>query len=175
MRVSPWIPLLATVMMGTGLPVWAVYTRRALASTARVGDALFSARTAGVDQLLINTQWAVGLGVIIIASIVGCSLLLSLLRTYQEAAAHPSTGCAAPGKCSYGAYAALISMVTLGLWLVAVSSALLIAGQLCWLLLAFVFEAALQRGVECVPMGRGGGGRPSIALRLTDFLCATLS
>jgi hypothetical protein len=147
-RVAPWVPLLATLMIATGLPVWAVYTRRALDTTRAVGDALFGARTIGVDQLIINTQWTTGLAVIIVSSVVGCCALLSLLRTYQEAAAHPGTACGPPGKLSYGAYAALISFVTFALWLVAIAVALLIAAQLCWLLLAFVFEAALLRGVE---------------------------
>jgi hypothetical protein len=38
-------------------------------------------------------------------------------------------------------------MVTFGLWLKTIVVALLIAAQLCWLLLALMFEAALARGV----------------------------
>jgi len=53
----------------------------------------------------------------------------------------------APGRVSYGAYLTLISMITFGLWLMSVVVALLIAAQLCWLMLAFMFEAAVARGV----------------------------
>jgi hypothetical protein len=53
-----------------------------------------------------------------------------------------------PGRVSYASYVTLISAITFGLWLVTVVVALLIAAQLCWLLLAFMFEAALLRGVQ---------------------------
>jgi hypothetical protein len=81
------------------------------------------------------------------SAIVGLCLVLSLLRTYQEAASMPTTKCGAPGRLSYGSYATLTSLITFGVWLMTVVVALLIAAQLCWLMLAFMFEAALARGV----------------------------
>lgn len=126
----------------------AVYTRRALASTQLLGDSLFGARVVGVEQLTTNAQWVTGLGVIIVSAIAGLSLLVSLLRTYQDAARLPAAKCAAPGRVSFGSYATLVSFVTFCAWLLAVAIALTIAGQLAWLLLAFVFEAALARGVQ---------------------------
>ena len=48
---------------------------------------------------------------------------------------------------SLGGYAALISMITFGLWLMSIVVALLIAAQLCWLLLAFMFQTAFTYGV----------------------------
>jgi hypothetical protein len=51
---------------------------------------------------------------------------------------------------SYGAYATLISAITFGVWIMAVVVAVLIAAQLCWLLLAFMFETALLQGTQCV-------------------------
>jgi hypothetical protein len=54
----------------------------------------------------------------------------------------------APGKVSYGSYAVLMSLVTFGVWLMCISIALLIAGQLGWLLVAFLFESAFHMGVS---------------------------
>lgn len=54
---------------------------------------------------------------------------------------------AAPGRVSLGAYCTLISAGNAAVALTLVAVALLIAGQLCWLLLAFMLEAALARGV----------------------------
>lgn len=53
----------------------------------------------------------------------------------------------APGKVSYGFYVTLISVITFALWLMSIVVALLIAAQLCWLLLAFMFQSALAHGV----------------------------
>jgi hypothetical protein len=40
-----------------------------------------------------------------------------------------------------------MTLITFGLWLMTVVVALLIAAQLSWLLLAFMFEAAMVHGV----------------------------
>lgn len=125
-----------------------MYTRRALWSTQFLGDNLFGARVPGVEHLTTSVQWVTGLGVIVGASVTGLSLLVSLLRTYQEAARLPVTKCGAPGGVSYGSYATLVSLVTFLAWLLAIADALLIAGQLGWMLLAFIFEAALKGGVQ---------------------------
>ena len=68
-----------------------MYTRRALASTVALSDGLLGARTFAIDQLASNTHFVTQIVVIVMASVTGLSLLLSLLRTYQEAAAHPAT------------------------------------------------------------------------------------
>jgi hypothetical protein len=52
-----------------------------------------------------------------------------------------------PGRLSYGAYITFLSVVTFALWILTIAAALVMAAQLCWLLLAFFFEAALK-GVE---------------------------
>jgi hypothetical protein len=156
-RVSPWVPLISTLMIAAGLPVWCVsfvcccigggggggggggyhqslfdrwqlqqcqdldlntqttqhytthtntpnktnintrvvFTRRALATTALIGDSLLGGRGVAVAQLSANVGWATGLGSIIVPSVVGLTLVASLLRTYQEAAALPTTKCSA--------------------------------------------------------------------------------
>ncbi|KIZ04414.1 hypothetical protein MNEG_3539 [Monoraphidium neglectum] len=147
-RISPWVPLVCSIMCTVGLPVWAIYTRRALDSTRVFADTLFGARTFSVDQLASSVNWVTGLAVIVISCIVGLCLLLSLLRSYQETARLPTTKCSSPGKLSYGAYATLISAITFGVWIMAVVVAVLIAAQLCWLLLAFMFETALLQGTQ---------------------------
>lgn len=189
----------------------AIFTRRALDSTRLFSDTLLGTRTYAVDQLSSSVSWVTGLSVIIMSSIVGLCMLLSLLRTYQETARLPSTKCGAhpprsgrapagfpalpclarrahtpstckaslhasvpratrpartrapahphkhpthapknpgpPGRVSYGGYVTLMTLITFGLWLMTVVVALLIAAQLSWLLLAFMFEAAMVHGV----------------------------
>lgn len=58
-------------------------------------------------------------------------------------------GCAAvaPGKVSYCLYASFIAIVNFAWWLLAVCLALLIAVNLVWLTIAFLFESALYMGV----------------------------
>lgn len=54
-----------------------------------------------------------------------------------------------------------MSIITFGLWLMTIVVALLIAAQLSWLTLAFVFEQAIARGVTCAGargVWRGGKG-----------------
>lgn len=184
-------------------PPRAIFTRKALDSTALFSDTLLGARTFAVDQLASSVGWVTGVSVIAVSGIVGVCALLSLLRTYQETAQLPATRCcecaqpawrlhgprmvphgaacsipvaacccmdlhggawapcahpltstlprllppAAPGRVSLGAYLTLISAGNFGVWLTALVVALLIGAQLCWLLLAFMFEAALVRGV----------------------------
>lgn len=53
----------------------------------------------------------------------------------------------APGKLSYGSYMGLVSIINFGVWIMAIVVALLIAGQLVWLTMAFVLNSALTYGV----------------------------
>jgi hypothetical protein len=76
---------------------------------------------------------------------VHCRARAHRMHTSTPPLAYLCTG--TPGKLSLGSYITLISMVNFGLWLKTVVVSLLIAAQLCWLLLAFMFEAALARGV----------------------------
>ncbi|GBF88687.1 hypothetical protein Rsub_01586 [Raphidocelis subcapitata] len=171
-RVSPWVPLIGAFMIGTGLPVWAIFTRKALDSTRLFSDTLLGTRTYTVDQLSSSVNWVTGLSVIIMSSIVGMCMLLSLLRTYQETARLPKTRCGAPGRISYGGYVTLISLITFGLWLMTVVVALLIAAQLCWLLLAFMFEAAMVHGVTPVVAGSAPAAAFSAASKMLSGLAA---
>lgn len=54
---------------------------------------------------------------------------------------------AAPGKASYRSYASLIAIINFAWWLLALCLALLIAVNLVWLTIAFLFESALYMGV----------------------------
>jgi hypothetical protein len=92
-RVSPWVPLLGAALVGAGLPLWAIFTRRALETTRALSDTLIGSRTFAVDQLSSSVEWVTGLSVIIMACIVGLALVLSLLRTHHEAARLPSAKC----------------------------------------------------------------------------------
>lgn len=73
-----------------------------------------------------------------------------------------------PGRVSYGFYLTLVSAINFGLWIVAVVVALLIAAQLCWLLLAFMFEAALLRGVKPID-----APIPPQVRRVVEVLCGS--
>lgn len=73
-----------------------------------------------------------------------------------------------------GTYLTLISTINFGLWIMAIVVALLIAAQLCWLLLAFMFEAALLSGVKPIdapipPMVRDGGWVAALFVRLMPW------
>ncbi|KAI8471863.1 MAG: hypothetical protein J3K34DRAFT_415960 [Monoraphidium minutum] len=152
-RVSPWVPLIGSIMITVGLPVWAIYTRRALDTSRFLSDTLFEGRTFAMDQLITSVTSVTGLAVIVISAVVGLCLLLSLARSFQETARLPTTKCSSPGKLSYGAYATLLSVITFGLWLMSAVVALLIAAQLCWMLLAFMFQTAFTQGVAQAPGG----------------------
>lgn len=71
----------------------AIYTRRALGTTQAFADTAFGGRTYAVDQLSSSIGWVTMLAVIVVASLVGLCLFLSMLRTYQEAARLPHTKC----------------------------------------------------------------------------------
>ncbi|GBF93530.1 hypothetical protein Rsub_06250 [Raphidocelis subcapitata] len=151
--VSPLVPLACTLLVATGLPIWAIFTRRALASTRSAAAVVFGGPTPPIDYLALSVDWITQLGVIIVASVVGLLLVVSLLRTFQEAAQLPTTRCGTPGRLSYGTYATFIAPLTFALWLVTICVALAIAGQLAWLTLAFVVQAALTMGVQPHPAG----------------------
>ena len=69
--------------------------------------------------------------------------------------AHPvlAAPAGAPGRASLVSYVALTSCVGFGVWLMTVVVALIIAAQLCWLLLAFMFMVALHTNSRCVCTG----------------------
>lgn len=54
----------------------------------------------------------------------------------------------APGRLSYGTYATFLAPLTFALWLVTICVVLTIAGELAWLTLTFVVQAALTMGVQ---------------------------
>lgn len=70
-----------------------MFTRRALDTSKLLADSLFGGRVPAVDMLATSVQWATGLGVIIVSSVAGLCLLVSMLRTYQEAARLPNAKC----------------------------------------------------------------------------------
>lgn len=86
-----------------------IFTRRALDATVALSDAIIAAAAGtaaigagaaasspaafAVAQLASCVGWATGLAVIVVSAVVGLCLLLSLLRTYQEAAQAPHTPC----------------------------------------------------------------------------------
>jgi hypothetical protein len=53
----------------------------------------------------------------------------------------------APGKLSYGSYAGFTAILNFGWWLLTIVVALMIAGNLVWLTVAFLFNSALTMGV----------------------------
>jgi hypothetical protein len=57
------------------------------------------------------------------------------------------TPAGAPGKLSYGSYAGFTAILNFGWWLLTIVVALMIAGNLVWLTVAFLFNSALTMGV----------------------------
>jgi hypothetical protein len=52
-----------------------------------------------------------------------------------------------PGKLSYGSYAGFTAILNFGWWMLTIVVALMIAGNLVWLTVAFLFNSALTMGV----------------------------
>ncbi|KAF8059173.1 hypothetical protein HT031_005345 [Scenedesmus sp. PABB004] len=163
-KATPWVSTLSCVFVAVGLGVWYVFTKRALALTQDVMGGLFSQPLVLVDELAASVGWTTLLMVIAVSCLLGVTFFVSLLRTYQYAAAVPDTSCGAPGKVSYGAYAGLVAVLNAAWWLLTVVVALLLAASLVWLTLAFVFSSAIYMGVENRP---APAGRPNAEVYAT--------
>jgi uncharacterized membrane protein len=92
--VSPWITTLSCIMVALGLAVWYLYTKKALVYTQSVAAQLFAdQRIYMVDQLSSIVGWTTLIGVIVVSCMLGLTMFVSLLRTYQLSARLPSTSC----------------------------------------------------------------------------------
>jgi hypothetical protein len=133
-----------------------LYTKKALVYTQSVSGQLFGDQPIFlVAQLATVVGWTTLIGLIVVSCLLGLTMLVSLQRAYQLSARLPSTSCTAPGKLSYGSYAALVALLNFGWWLVTIAVALLMACSLCWLLLAFATSSAVTMGVRCARRGAG--------------------
>jgi hypothetical protein len=72
-----------------------VYTRRALAHTEAITGGIFPAPIPAMETLSLGVGWATLLLVIFVPTLLGATVLLSLLRTYQLSAARDDTSCGA--------------------------------------------------------------------------------
>lgn len=150
-KVSPWVSACSCIMVAVGLAVWYLYTKKALVYTESIASQLFEQPIYIVQQLSIAVGWTTLIGVIVVSCLLGVTMFVSLLRTYQLSARLPITTCAAPGKLSYGSYAGFIALLNFCWWLVTVAVSLVMAASLCWLLVAFATSSAVTMGVRYVP------------------------
>lgn len=150
-KVAPWVSAISCIMVGVGLGVWYVYTKRCLGLTQEITQQLFKQPLALVQLLGDVLGWTTLLMVIVVSCLLGITVFVSLMRTYQYSARLPSTSCGAPGKLSYGSYAGFTAILNFGWWLLTIVVALMIAGNLVWLTAAFLFNSALTMGVTPTP------------------------
>ncbi|KAF6257026.1 hypothetical protein COO60DRAFT_1702059 [Scenedesmus sp. NREL 46B-D3] len=146
-KVAPWVSAISCIMVGVGLGVWYVYTKRCLGLTQEITEQLFEQPLALVQLLDLVLGWTTLLMVIVVSCLLGITVFVSLLRTYQHSAVLPSASCASPGKLSYGTYAGFTVILNVGWWLLTIVVALMIAGNLVWLTVAFMFNSAMTMGV----------------------------
>eukprot|EP00775_Hariotina_reticulata_P008719 gene8719-8900_t len=128
-----------------------IYTDRALSQSQTLATKLFNQPLYILQQLSNTVGLARLIIVITISCLLGITMGLGALRSYQATATLPTTSFAAPGKVSYCSYASFIAIINFAWWLLAVCLALLIAANLVWLTIAFLFESALYMGVMSMP------------------------
>eukprot|EP00882_Tetradesmus_deserticola_P017168 GHRQ01018376.1.p2 GENE.GHRQ01018376.1~~GHRQ01018376.1.p2 ORF type:complete len:101 (-),score=24.52 GHRQ01018376.1:395-697(-) len=73
-----------------------VYTKRCLGLTQGITEQLFRQPLALVQLLSLTLGWTTLLMVIVVSCLLGITLFVSLLRTYQHSAVLPSTRCGEP-------------------------------------------------------------------------------
>eukprot|EP00879_Flechtneria_rotunda_P017480 GHRR01018327.1.p1 GENE.GHRR01018327.1~~GHRR01018327.1.p1 ORF type:complete len:397 (+),score=97.48 GHRR01018327.1:325-1515(+) len=171
-RAAPWVSALCCIMTAVGLAVWYIFAKRALALTQGLASQVFSTPLKIVQELTNVVGWVTLLMVIIVSCLLGITMFVSLMRTYQRSAQLPTTNCGSPGKLSYGSYAAFAAILNFAWWLLTIVVALLIAANLVWLTIAFLFNNAFTLAVTDTPTQAAAGGCPSNCLNLGSFYTA---